>query len=72
MGMRQSSWVYLMGSSVGSATTVANRDTKQQSVGVAVKHHALTDTSPTSREPQDQTSSKKKKKKVSFNLCRVV
>ena len=27
---------------MGSATTVANRDIKQQSVGVAVKHHAPT------------------------------
>ena len=40
--MRLWNWVCHKGSSVGSATTVANRDTKQQSVGVAVKHHAPT------------------------------
>ena len=41
--MRLWNWACHKGSSVGSATTVANRDTKQQSVGVAVKHHAPTD-----------------------------
>ena len=34
---------------MGSATTVANRDTRQQSVGVVVKHHAPTDASLPSR-----------------------
>ena len=33
------------GSLVGSATTVENKNTKQQSIGVAVKHHAATDNS---------------------------
>ena len=70
--MRLWIWVYLTGSSVVSATTVANRDTRQQSVGVVVKHYAPTDASPTSRRPQDQISSKKINKKVSFNLCRVL
>ena len=51
---------------MGSATTVANRDIRQQSVGVVVKHHAPTDASPTSRRPQDQIGSKKINKKVSF------
>ena len=69
--MHQWNWVCLMGSSVGSATTVASRDIKQQSVGVVVKHHAPTDTHPTSRQPQDKISSKKINKKASFNLCRV-
>ena len=40
--MHQWNWVCLTGSSVGSATTVASRDTRLQSVGVAVKHHAPT------------------------------
>ena len=43
--MRLYNWACYKGSSVGSATTVANRDTKQQSVGVAVKHHAPTNDS---------------------------
>ena len=43
--MRLWNWACYKGSSVGSATTVANRDTKQHSVGVAVKHHALTNDS---------------------------
>ena len=34
---------------MGNATTVANRDIKQQSVEVVVKHHTLTDAWPTSR-----------------------
>ena len=34
--------VFYKGSSVGSATTVANRGIKLQSVRVAVKHHAAT------------------------------
>ena len=49
LAMYQWNWECLIGSSVGSATTVANRDIKQQSVGVAVKYHALTDARPTSR-----------------------
>ena len=47
------------GSLVGSATTVANRDTKLQSVAMAVKYHAPTDDSHTSRLPQDHKSHKK-------------
>ena len=61
-----------MVSSIGSATTVENRDIRQQSVGVVVKHHAPTDASPTSRRPQDQKNSRKINKKASFNLCRVL
>ena len=68
--MRLWSWVCLTGSSVRSATTVASRDTRQQSVLVAVKHHAPSDSSPTSRRPQDQIGSKKINKKVSLSLYR--
>ena len=57
---------------MGSATTVASMDTRQQSVGVVVKCHAPTDASLTSRLHQDQISNKKINKKVSFNLCRVL
>ena len=46
-----------------SATTVANRGTKLQSVGVAVRHHAPTDDNHTSRLPQDHRSPKKIKVK---------
>ena len=69
--MRPWNWLYLTGNSVGSDTTVANRDIKQQSVGMAVKHHASTDTSPTSRQPQDQISSKNinKKSVLSYVEC---
>ena len=56
---------------MGSATTVANRDTKLQSVGVVVKHHAPTNDSHTSRLPQDYRSHKKINKKVNFSLCKV-
>ena len=42
--MHQCSYACLMGSLVGSATTVANRDIKQKSVGVAVNQHAPTGT----------------------------
>ena len=69
--MRLWSWLYHKGSSVGSATTVANRDTKLQSVGVAVKHHAPTEASCTNRLPQDHRSPKKINKKDNFSLCRV-
>ena len=41
--MRQWSWVPHKGSSWGSATTVENKGTKLQSVGVVVGHHALTE-----------------------------
>ena len=51
---------------MGSAITVASRDIKQQSVGVAVKHHAPTDAHPTSRQAQDKISSKKINKKAGF------
>ena len=47
--MRLWSWVHLRGSSVGRATTVANRGIKLQSVGVGVKHHIPTEDQHTSR-----------------------
>ena len=56
---------------MGSATTVANRDTKLKSIRVAVKHHTPTNDSHTSRLPQDHRSSKKISKKVNFSPCRV-
>ena len=62
--MHQWNWVCLMGSSVGSATTVASRDTRLQSVGVVVKHHAPTNTHLISRQHQGIISIKKKKKLV--------
>ena len=57
---------------MGSATTVANRDIKLQSIGVAVKHHAPTNDSHTSRLTQDHRSHKKINKKTNFSLCRVL
>ena len=48
---------------MGSATTVASRDIRQQSVGVAVKHHAPTSAHLTSRQHQGRISTKKIKKK---------
>ena len=60
--MRLWSWVYPRGSSVGSATTVANRVIKLQSVGVAVRHHAPTEDQYTSRQIQGNRSPKKIKK----------
>ena len=53
-----------MGSSVGSAKTVVKRDIKQQSVGVVVKHHAPTNTRPTSRQLQDKRIIKKINRKL--------
>ena len=57
---------------MGSATTVANRGTKLQSVGVAVKHHAPTNDSLPNRLHQDPRNHKKINKKVNFSLCRVL
>ena len=71
MDIRLWNWVCHKGSSVGSATTAANGDTKLQSVGVVAKYHAPTDDSHTSRLPQDHRSPKKISKKDNFSLCRV-
>ena len=57
---------------MGSATTMANRDIRQPSVGMVVKHYAPTNASSISRLPQDQISNKKLSKKPSFNQCRVL
>ena len=54
---------------MGSATTVVNRGTKLQSVGVAVRHHAPTGDHYISRPIQDYRSPKKINKKDSFSLC---
>ena len=59
VAMHRENWVYCMGSSVGSATTVASRDIRLQSIGVAVKHHAPTDAHLISRQRQGRNSSKK-------------
>ena len=56
---------------MGSATTVVNRGTKLQSVGVVVKHHALTEDSPNNRLLQDYRNLKKINKKDNFKLSRV-
>ena len=40
-----------------------------QSVGVVVKHHALTDACHTNRQYQDKINSNKRSRKVSFNPC---
>ena len=63
---------YLKASSVGSAKTVKNSYTRQQSVGVVVKHHTPTNASLPNRLPQDHRGNKKTSKKVSFSLCRVL
>ena len=70
--MRLWSWVYPRGSSVGSATTVANRVIKLQSVGVAVRHHTPTKDHHTSRLLQGNRSPKKAKKKFNFRICKVL
>ena len=57
---------------MGSATTVVNRDIKQQSVGVAVKHQAPTDACLINKQHQNKISSKRKSKKASFSLCKVL
>ena len=57
---------------MGSATIVANRDIRQQSVGVVVKHHAPTDNYFTTRQHQGRISSKKINKKTSLILYRVL
>ena len=61
--MQNWNWVYCMGSSMGSAIPVVSMDTRQQSVGVAVKYHAPTDASLTSRLHHDKISNKKDKQK---------
>ena len=65
-------YAYLKGSSVGSATTVANRDTRQRSVGVAGKTPCSNRCCLPSRRPQDQRGSRKTIKKVSLSLYRVL
>ena len=61
--MNQWNLVFVMGSSLGSVTIVANKDIKQQSVGVAVKHHALTDVYFTSRPCQNRINGRERNKK---------
>ena len=64
--MHQWNLVCLMGSSLGSVTTVASRDIKGQSVGVAVKHHAPTDACLTSRPCKAEQIVKREIKKLVF------
>ena len=54
---------------MGSATTVVSMDIRLQSIGVVVKHHALTNACHTNRQHQDKINSKKRSRKVSFNPC---
>ena len=70
--MHQWNLVCRMGSSVGSATTVISMDIRLQSIGVVVKHHAPTGTNHTNRQYQDKISSKRRIRKASFNLCKVL
>ena len=49
---------------MGSATTVANRDTKQQSVGVVVNHHTPTDNSFPIDDPKTTEAIKRQVKKL--------
>ena len=72
LAMHQWNLVCRMGSSVESATTVVSMDVWLQSVGVVVKHHAPTDACHTNRWHQDKISSKKRSKKSSFNLCKML
>ena len=62
--MRLWSWVHPRGSSVGTATTVAKRVIKLQSVGVAVRHHTPTEDHHNSRLLQGNISPKKGKKSL--------
>ena len=62
--MRLWSWVFHKGSSMGSATTMANRGIKLQSVGVAVRYHAPTEDHHTSRPLQGHRSPKRKIKSL--------
>ena len=66
MSLAMNRWnlVYLIGSSLGNVTTVASRDIRQQSVGVAVKHRAPTNAHLISKTYQGRTSSKKRNKKL--------
>ena len=70
--MDQWNLVCLMGNSVGSVTIVANRETRHQSIGVAVKYHTAINTFLSNRQHQDKIGSKRKLKKVSFSLCKVL
>ena len=69
--MHQWNLLCLTGSSVGSATTVESRDTRLQSVGVAVNYHAPINAHLTSRQHQDKIDSKKLNKIASLILYRV-
>ena len=70
LAMHQWNLVCFMGSLVGSATTVVSMDIRLQSVKVAVKHYAPTNTCYTNRRHQDKIDSKKKSRKASFNTLK--
>ena len=57
---------------MGSVRTVLSRDIRLQSVGVVVKHHALTDACHTNNQHQNKINSKSKSRKTSFNLYKVL
>ena len=67
LDMHQWNLVCLTGSSLRSVTTVANRDIRQQSIGVVVKHHAPTSAHLTNKPCQGRTNSKKRNRKDSFH-----
>ena len=69
--MRLWSWVNPKRSSVGSATTVANRVIKLQSVGIAVKHHTPNEDHHISKQLQHNISPEKANKKFSFRISKV-
>ena len=62
--MHQWNWVCLTESSVGTATTVASKDTRLQSVKLVIKHQTPTNAHLISRLHQDQISNKKISKKL--------
>ena len=57
---------------MGSAIPVVSMDIRQLSIGVVVKHHALTDAHPISKLHHNRINNKKISKKCSFSPCRVL
>ena len=57
---------------MGSATTVVSINVRLQNIRVAVNHHAPTIACHTNRRHQDKISNKRKSRKASFNLYKVV
>ena len=70
--MHQWNLVCHTGSSVGNTTTVASRDMRLQSAGVAVKHHTPMGAHYSNRQHQYKIISKKQSRKSSFSLYKVL